>query len=369
MRKTGLEHSAILLFIFSFCLINTISAQDANDSLTHSLRKLRFYGVPVISYTPETRTAFGIAGFATFRIGKDALHTNPSQVSIGYGYTQNKQQLAYTPFTLFTNRNWYNFYGEVGYYKYSYYYYGTGTHEVPKELYGADYPRIRISALRKWLPHYYAGLRYQYEHYSITETKPGGELALGTIPGSTGSISSGLGIVQIVDRRDTILFPTKGYWMELAAVFHTKTLGSTDNFNQFSYDFSFYKKLHRNVIWANEVYTKLLTGNAPFSQYALIGGNRKMRGYYEGRYRDKHSLILQSEFRALVYRKIGLVAFGSAGFLGGDNEYVRLNDAKISYGGGLSYIINKNDHLNLRIDYAFDNRGKGNFYFTFGEAF
>ena len=369
MLKTRTIKFTILLLFFYSCIINILSAQVSNDSLVHNLRKFRFYGVPVISYTPETRTAFGIAGFTTFRLGKDALHTNPSQVSIGYGYTQNKQQLAYTPFTLFTNRNTFNIYGEIGYYKYSYYYYGIGEHEVPKELYNANYPRIRLSGLRKWLPHYYAGLRYQYEHYMISQTKPGGELSLGRIPGSSSSISSGVGIVQILDHRDTILFPTKGYWMELATVFNTKELGGSDNFNQLSYDFSFYKRVHKNIIWANEVYTKLLTGNAPFSQYALIGGNRKMRGYYEGRYRDKHSLILQTEFRALVYHKIGMVAFGSAGFIGGDHEYVRLNDAKISYGAGLRYIINKNDHLNLRIDYAFDNKGKGNFYFTFGEAF
>lgn len=359
-----------LLGLLCIILANSSKAQTATikiDSVPN-LKKFRFLGFPVVSYSPETRIGYGAAGIAIFRLGKEVMHTSPSQVSIGIGLTQNKQQLYYSNFQLYTNRNLYNIYGEAGYYKYTYYYYGIGEHQLPRELYGADYPRIRVSVLRKWTPHYFAGLRYNYENYVMTDTVAGGELAKGKVPGSRGSASSGVGIVQILDKRDTVLYPTKGYWMELALLFNATRLGSSHSYQVYSYDAAVYKRIYKNVIWANEFYTKYIRGAAPFDQYAFLGGNKKLRGFYEGKYRDKHTLIFQTELRSILYKNFGGAVFGGAGFLGGDNEYVRFNFPKWSYGLGLRYRVNKNDKLNLRLDYAWGN-GKGNFYATFGEAF
>ncbi len=325
-------------------------------------------GFPVVSYTPETRIGYGLAGVGIFRLGKNISETKPSEVSIGIGFTQNNQQLYYLPFTLYTNKNKYFIYGEGGYYKYNYYFYGIGENYIPRELYYADFPRIRLTALKQFAPNYYAGLRYQYENYRIIQTTPGGELSSGIIPGSNGSVTSGAGIVQIYDKRDSVLYPTKGYWMELTAVINPTSFASSTNFQQYSLDATTYKKINAKVVWANELYTKIVSGNAPFSQYAILGGNKRMRGFYEGEYRNKNTLILQTEFRALIYKRIGAAVFGSAGFIGGDNEYVDLGEPKCTYGAGLRYIVNKNDHLNLRLDYAIGN-GTGQFYATFGEAF
>ncbi len=355
------------------CIIFAANTGNAQTTIikpdsVHSLKKFRFLAFPAISYSPETRIAYGFAAISLFRLGSDVMHTSPSQVSMGFGYTQNKQQLYYIPFQLYSNKNLFNIYGEAGYYKYTYYYYGMGEHQVPRELYGADYPRIKLSVLYKWAPHYYAGLRYQYEHYDITQTAAGGELAQGKIPGSKGSVTSGGGIVQIFDKRDTVLYPTKGYWMELAVLTNPTALGSSHNYQQYSYDVTWYKRVYKNVIWANELYTKYTNGNVPFEQYAFLGGNKKLRGFYEGRLRDKHSLIVQTEFRSHLYKRFGAAVFGGTGFLGGDGQYVRFNLPKWAYGAGLRYMVTKNDHLNLRLDYAIGG-GQGNFYATFGEAF
>lgn len=356
------------LGIVFFCF-NSLEAQNNYDSTFIKKQKaIHFLGFPVLSYTPETRTGYGVAGTATFRFGKNVLNTKPSQASIGIGYTQNHQQLYYLPFQVFTNKNLYNIYGEIGYYKYNYIYFGVGQNEVPKETYDAEYPRIKLSVLRSVTKNYYAGLRYQYENYRITQTAAGGELSEGIIPGSKGSVSTGLGVVQILDKRDSVLYPRNGYWIEFAAMFNGTAFGSSANFQQYSFDVTAYKNFAKKFVWANELYTKILSGNAPFNQYALIGGNKKMRGFYEGRYRDKHSLILQTELRGDLYKRFGAAVFCSAGFLGSNNQYVRFNDAKFAYGLGFRCNVSRADHLNLRIDYAIAN-GKGSFYATFGEAF
>ncbi len=362
------------LLFYVLCLLNNSFAQTIplTADTTRALKKLHIFALPAVSYSPETRFVFGVGGFAVFRLGKDVKYTSPSQITAAAAYTQNKQQIYTSTFQLYTNKNIYNIYGEAGYYKYNYDYYGIGTQQVPKEQYSADYPRIKVTLLRKWAANYYAGVRYQYENYEIVGTQPGGQLAQGIIPGSKGSITSGAGIVQIFDKRDTVLYPTKGFWMELALIYNTTWLGSTHFYGQYSYDVTYYKKVYKNVVWASELYTKYVDGNAPFEQYALLGGNKKLRGYYEGRYRDKHLLLLQTEFRSQVYKGLGLAVFGGTGFLGGDGQYVRFNLPKVAYGGGLRYILTKNDHLNLRLDYALSSGTSltgGYVYATFGEAF
>ena len=360
----GLRSLLTGLLVWITC---SASAQHSSDSLA-KLKKIKVLGFPVVSYTPETRIGYGLAGVSIFRLGPDILNTKPSQVSIGIGLTQNHQELYYLPFTLYTNHNRFYLYGEAGYYRYNYYFYGIGENTEPRERYYADYPRIRLSAVRLLLPGYYAGIRYQYENYQIVQTTAGGQLAQGVIPGSTGSVTSGAGIVQILDRRDSVFYPTRGYWMELTAVINSRSLGSSSDFQQYSFDATVYKKLNPQIVWANELFTKIVTGDAPFSQYAILGGNKKMRGFYEGQYRDKHALILQTELRGSVYKRLGAAVFGSAGFIGGDGEYVRFDLPKWTYGAGLRFLVNRRDHLNLRLDYAMGN-GKGQFYATFGEAF
>ena len=120
--------------------------------------------LPLIYYTPETRLAYGVAATATFRFRRD-MHVlradssgqagatvRPSQITLGFAYTQNKQILFYLPFQLFYDQDKYYINGEAGYYRYTYFFYGVGQQEVTRELYAVDFPRIRINAFRRIVP-------------------------------------------------------------------------------------------------------------------------------------------------------------------------------------------------------------------------
>ncbi|UOQ69973.1 hypothetical protein [Hymenobacter cellulosilyticus] len=162
------------------------------DSLPR--RRVALIPLPLVYYTPETRLAYGAALTATLRFRRDSAfaEARPSQLTLGVAYTQNRQLLLYLPFQLFYARNTYYAYGEAGYYRYNYYFYGVGQREVPRELYGVNFPRVRLNAFRRVLPELrqgklYAGLRYQYEDYDVTSTEAGGLLAGGTVPGGRGS--------------------------------------------------------------------------------------------------------------------------------------------------------------------------------------
>ncbi len=94
-----------------------------------------------------------------------------------------------------------------------------------------------------------------------------------------------------------------------------------------------------------------------------------MRGFYEGRFRDRQAISLQAEYRQQLLSRLGFVLFGSAGRVG--NEISDLGVAGLKYGGGagLRLMLNRKERLNIRIDYARGSNQSSGLYFAIGEAF
>ena len=350
--------------------------------------------LPLIYYTPETRLAYGAALTATFRFNRDldalrlshktadSVLVRPSQITFGVAYTQNQQLLFYLPFQLFYTapahrRNRYFFTGEAGYYRYSYYFFGVGQREVPRELYGVDYPRIRLNAFRQFADlnrgKLYAGLRYQYEAYRVTATEATGLLTTGAVPGGRGSRLSGGGLGLFYDSRDQVFFPRRGVVADLTGLLRNRATAlnpadAATTFDRYAADVSSYHALGVHTVLAVNYFASFTAGVAPFNAMSLLGGTKRMRGYYEGRYRDKNGALLQTELRFDIYKRLGAVIFGAVGILGDDQRLLRTNDPKGAYGAGLRFTVNRRDHLNIRVDYGVGNQSSG-LYITIGEAF
>lgn len=359
-------------------LFSVLSCAAPADSVPKAFSLLP---LPLIYYTPETRLAYGVAPTFTFRFKRDmtALRADtgasvrPSQVTLGFAYTQNKQLLFYLPFQIFYDRDTYYFTGEAGYYKYSYYFFGVGEREVSRELYAVNFPRIRVNAFRRIaasIPNgkLYAGVRYQYEDYQVTSVEPDGLLATGTVPGGLGSRLAGAGLGLFYDSRNRIFFPTTGMVADLSFLHQNQFLGGNVRFDRYTADVSSYHPLSKHAILALNYFVSFTSGIAPFNAMSLLGGTKRMRGYYEGRFRDQNAALVQSEVRFDIFRRLGGAVFGAVGILGDAESILRPNDPKAAYGAGLRFTINRRDHLNIRADYGFGRQSSG-FYLTIGEAF
>jgi outer membrane protein assembly factor BamA len=139
-------------------------------------------------------------------------------------------------------------------------------------------------------------------------------------------------------------------------------------FDRISADASFYQKLSKRAVLATNLWGSVAWGNVPFNMMAELGGPKKMRGYYQGRFRDNNVLLAQTELRFDIFKRFGGVIFGSTGMMGNESRLLRTDDWKYSYGAGLRFTANRRDHLNIRIDYALGQNSR-NFYLTIGEAF
>jgi len=362
----------LLLFITTICLSHFLIAQtDSIPPDNQLLRKSSIIVLPLAFYTPETRFGGGAASIFAFRIRGNSDETKPSQAQIGFAYTQEKQILSYLPFQLyFKEQKWFS-YGELGYYRYVYQFYGVGndTNEDDKEAYDANYPRVRLNVLKKVSPKIYVGARYWFDDYQIENREANGLLDKGDFTGQKGGIISGLGLVANRDSRDQVFYPTKGNFTDVVLYTNQKNLGSDFNFTRFSVDAAQYIKLSENGILATNAFIDFVFGEPPFQQLAFIGGSKKLRGFFEGRYRDKKMWILQAEYRQWIWKFIGGTIFAGAGSVAPEIGDFTSQKIHYSYGAGLRIRVSKKDKINLRLDAGFDEEFNFLPYITVNEAF
>ena len=113
----------------------------------------------------------------------------------------------------------------------------------------------------------------------------------------------------------------------------------------------------------------VVTGSAPFYDLALIGGDRVMRGYLYGRYRDKAYYAVQAEYRLpnIVWR-FGLVLFGGFGDVAPKLSKMEIATVKPTYGFGIRFRFDELQKLDLRADVGFG-KGTSGIYFSVNQAF
>ena len=114
---------------------------------------------------------------------------------------------------------------------------------------------------------------------------------------------------------------------------------------------------------------EFLSGEVPFQQLALIGGPRRMRGFFEGRFRDKSLWILQAEYRRVIKGIFGMAVFGGMGNVAPQASKLFREKVHLAYGLGLRIRLSKQDKINLRIDVGWNEEGNLSPYLTVAEAF
>ncbi len=131
-----------------------------------------------------------------------------------------------------------------------------------------------------------------------------------------------------------------------------------------------YVSLWPGHVLAGQFYGNTITGTVPFFRLNDLGGDDGgLRGYPRGRFVDKTMVNAQVEYRLeRIWKRLGAVAFAGLGDLAARPEELALGQALYSYGLGLRFTIERQQKLNIRMDYALG-EGYSGFYLTLGEAF
>lgn len=358
------------LFFAIYCLLfSLVMGLDAETSKDEK-NKNRIIAAPLIFYTPETKMAFGVAGSYIFRLSKNIKNIRPSTISPLIIYTLNKQFKAQIKTDMFFENNNYRLISFINTQKYPDKFFGIGnnTQEENQEAFSANSTLFTLSIQKKIIPGLNIGVEYKYMNWTIQETEAGGKLDAGDLPGSDGGVISGIGLMFTLDTRDNIFSTSSGNYFGFTAKTFNSFLGSDFTYTDIVLDIRKFFPVSSSQVLAFQTKLAVQNGEVPFNALSKIGGEFNMRGYYQGRYRDKNMLLFQAEYRRHLFWRFGLVGFVGLGTVAEKFKELNPGEMKLSYGMGLRFAFDKKEKIQLRIDFGFGEDGSG-FYFSIFEAF
>jgi outer membrane protein assembly factor BamA len=344
---------------------------DTTETKPTPKKKLSLTPFPALFSTPETGIGFGALVVPVYNFGSDSLTRNSNGQLLAY-YTTKKQSSVQLTYTVYTNLERYVVIGEASYYDFPILYYGVGNHNTLQDSSLISYKMLLFQnrVLKQIKRHVFLGGQYQLIRVKNVEFKnPQSKIQERSPDELDGSLVSGLGPSFLIDSRDNPLNAKKGWYLDAGVYLNQKGLGSEFNFTRYTVDVRKYLPLKENQVLALQAIGKFSTGTVPFREMALLGGGRMMRGFYEGRFRDRQLLAMQAEYRYQLFSRVGLVAFGSLGEVGHSGKNLGISELKPAAGGGVRLMLNRKEKLNIRIDYAVGSDKASGFYFAIGEAF
>ncbi len=321
--------------------------------------------LPVIAYTPETELMFGLTAGRYHRFDRHP-DSRPSTFTPAVVYTAKKQTIIYLPADLYWQRDIYHATGVLSYLNFPDKFYGIGN-DTPDSLEEDYTPRtltFNTTLLKMILTDLYCGAQYDFATSKMVKKEEGGLLDSGLIPGSDGGIVSGLGLLTDYDSRDDIYFPAAGSFVRAAAIFYDNALGSDFDFSRYDLDVRTYFSFAGRNVLALQAWGQSTTGVPPFQMMPRL----TLRGYFEGRFRDKNMLIFQGEYRRMVWRRLGVVLFGGFGQVARKIGDMAMDEFKPAYGTGIRFQMGGEERINLRLDFGWGENSSG-MYLMFGEAF
>ena len=177
----------------------------------------------------------------------------------------------------------------------------------------------------------------------------------------------GAGFSAVYDTRDVLTFPHRGFYINLSQCFRPRFMGNDYAFSTTELQVDAYQRVWKGAILAEDFRTMLNFGNPSWGMMALLGNSNSMRGYYEGRYRDKHKMEAQVELRQHVWKRNSLTTWVGAGTVFHKFSEMRSRHILPNFGIGYRWEFKKN--VNVRLDYGFGKAGQTGFLFGINEAF
>ena len=334
-----------------------------NDTVASNPKRfsISFLGGP--SYANDSRFSLGVAGVAQYRLnGCDTIQ--PSNATItGNITTAGFWKLGVEGTMFFPEESKrFNYDMEVEY--------------APRDFWGIGYERgnsdrhtklhqhsykVKGEFLFRLAEDFYVGPMLQWD-YASSGAIEDEEL----LDGQDHVVRNyGFGITMQYDSRDLMTNAYSGVYVYLNQIFRPKFLWNRYAYSTTNLEACYYHRAWRGAVIAGQVTALFNLGNPSWAMMALMGNSENMRGYYKGRYRDKHMTTAQVEVRQYIWRRFGAVVWGGAGSVFHDSDSFR--QWLPNYGVGLRWEFRR--RVNVRLDYGFGKKGQSGFMFNINEAF
>jgi hypothetical protein len=309
-----------------------------------------WFALPVLFFLPETRLGFGATGGLHFHLRRAE---RASSVFAVLAYTMNEQGTADVSAdvnlprgTVLATRLRAIHFPDA--------FYGIGpdspvsaketyTRRALQAIFSAELPVV-TRGLR-------AGFRVDARGEETTDLRPGGLLAAGAVPGANGFRALGMGGSITWDTRDRPLFPRRGSFAQAWFLQYPESLGDQPEFSIRNVEGRVFLPLGKERVLGAAAFIEDASGAVPFALLPKLGSTRFLRGWREGRFRDRVAWAAQSELRVPIARRWIAAAFGAFGDVAPGLGDLRLDSLKVAGGLGLRYRLTR-EGANIRLDVA-----------------
>lgn len=360
-----------IVFLLLFVLLSPFLGFGANtDSLSiphQQAGKNSWIAVPIMFYQEETSFGAGVSGGYYFTRHRTNKVSNIQGVAI---YTSKHQALVSILPKIFSKnlQTYYSGHVRASYYPDKFFGVGSTTLNSQEENFTSRGFSILAQGQHLVYEQLMVGAQVGVEQSKIVRFDENGALTNSSLPGTLPYFAAGFGFLATWDSRNNNFYATKGAFYKVSLMANSKIFGSDLNYNRLVVDFrNFYPTLPKQAV-AVQLFADLSWGETPFQSLPSLGGNELLRGYYEGRYRDKMLIALQSEYRFSIIWRIKGTLFASTGNVAPTLGRFNIKQAKYTYGGGLRFRVNP-ALVHVRCDLGVTSTGKVAIYFTASEAF
>lgn len=355
-----------LIFVLSFTI--STYAQFKLDTT----KKVNFLAVPILFRTPETGWAYGLSSSASFKTSfkADSL-TRTSVIQLMGIFSQRQQNIQAIDATIYFPKENYILYFQSShsYFPDNLWGIGQNTTNDARERFATQQFYLTPHLKKRVWKRLFTGAIIDYQNLIKINYQTNGVFEKDVVFGRNPYQILGLGLSLSYDTRNVAFWPTKGVFFQTQGVTYNSEIASDYDFNKWMMEFRFFKSLAKNHIVAGQIHHLYNDGDVPFRSLSSFGGANQMRGFYQGRFKDKSMYSLIIEYRPCLFWKLSACVFAGAGNVYSQFNQIDLNQLKYSFGGGLRMAILENEKLHLRIDYGYSDAYNQGFYFTIGECF
>lgn len=318
-------------------------------------------------YSSDTKLGLGLVAAGVYKTNRKDSLTPSSNISLfGDVTTTGFYLLGIRGNNIFTHAKWRIDY-VLYFFSFPSAFWGIGFTNGDTDTNACRYLRLQAQTkadfMFKVTDKLYIGPSFSYEFSQGKEFTEKGLSLLGNEDKITRYYS--IGALVSYDSRDFIPNAYRGFYAKLIQRGYTDFDGKP--FFSTTLTLDYYQKAWKGAIFAFDLYGELQYGKVPWTMKAKLGGSYRMRGYYEGRYRDDNSLAIQMEYRQKIYNRHGIAAWVGCGTVWGKQEPFSWHNILPNYGIGYRWEFKK--RMNVRLDYGFGKGGQNSFLFSINEAF
>lgn len=384
MRKT----IVLLALLFGSFLSTGVRAQGIVEKVTDLMEfnlgkppadsnkfQAKLVLAPIAYFEPNTSFGFGFGTNFLFKPKGSGRDTRVSVIPVSTSYTLNNQVFITSAYTVFFPEEKWLLRGNLDYSDFPLGYYGIGNGSPDNARSEITFQQLLVEPLllRQVSKSLFLGGGFRYNNYYNTELiEATAELPEGTsLQDSLGSRNVGLEFAASYDSRDNLINAQRGVLAEFTQGVYGRVLGGTSSFQLSKLDLRAYRRLNDRSVLGFQFYGRYANSEAPIQELSSLGGEERLRGFAEFRFRDRFALFTQAEYRYQAFESIGFVVFGGAGQVADGARDLGVGQLRYSLGTGLRVAVIPSENVNLRIDYGLG-LGLSNdtgFYIGLGEAF